>query len=517
MKSYLKGGEERMLTMAQINDIREMYFLKGLNLAQIERKTGHDRKTIKKYLNNDNYSDAPGKVKTAINRPSKLDNYKAKIDSWLEDDKKYRKKQRHTAKRVYDRLKMKYSDFNCSYRLVADYVKRKRTEIYTENSFALPLEHKPGEAQADFGEAQFYENGTLVDGHYFNLSFPYSNGGYTQMFKGENMECFIQGMKNIFLHMEKVPHRIWFDNASALVTKILKGGKRNVTDKFLSFKNHYGFEAVFCNPYSGNEKGSVENKVGYHRRNLFVPVPEINDLEAYNRELLERCDADMKREHYRKEVFISELFTEDLLNCIPCNTVDFEVAKLLQLKTDNYAKIRLNSGAHVYSTAPKYSLSKVWVSLDAIYTRILDENYREIVKHKRLYGKRKQESMKWIPYLTALSRKPNALKYTGVYDMLPSIIQEYVDSVSNSEQSKMLKQLAKITEESGFEKAVEALTKTIEHGVKDPDSLMSVYTRLNSKFPEIGSNGIKEIAPDMPEIKSNLSIYDKALNKGGVH
>ncbi|MGI6365582.1 MAG: hypothetical protein ACOX2G_07550 [Bacillota bacterium] len=143
--------------MAQINCIREMYFEKGMNYASIARATGHDVKTVKKYINMKDFTQPL--PKPAKKRGSKLDKYKEEIDSWLEADKQARKKQRHTARRVFDRLAGIYGpEFNCSYRLVAAYVAERKKALYSqETQFFMPLEHIPGEAQVDFGEADFVE------------------------------------------------------------------------------------------------------------------------------------------------------------------------------------------------------------------------------------------------------------------------------------------------------------------------------------------------------------------------
>ena len=96
----------------------------------------------------------------------------------------------------------------------------------------MPLVHIPGEAQVDFGEADFIEKGKRHNGHYLNLSFPCSNGGYMQLFKGENMQCLAEGLMNIFAHIGGVPHRLWFDNLSPAVVKILKNHERKLTEDF---------------------------------------------------------------------------------------------------------------------------------------------------------------------------------------------------------------------------------------------------------------------------------------------
>lgn len=187
--------------MAQVDNIRKAYFEKGLNLSEIAREFKVDRKTVRKYINQEDWNITPEAMGDKNSYP-KLSPYKADIDQWLLEDKQVKRKQRHTAKRVYDRLCQKYKEqFDCSYRTVAGYVALKKKQIYKDNTCKLPLEHIPGEAQVDFGKADFYENGTLYEGAYLNVSFPYSNGGYTQLYKGENQECLFEGLKAIFEHI----------------------------------------------------------------------------------------------------------------------------------------------------------------------------------------------------------------------------------------------------------------------------------------------------------------------------
>ncbi len=126
--------------MAQVNRIRELFFEKGLKYAEISRVTGFDVKTVKKYIEQEDFNQAPRIPKL---RSSKLDLYKKDIDTWLEEDKVARKKQRHTARRIYDRLVENYPEFDCSYRLVASYVAEKRQELYGESRFYVPLKHIP--------------------------------------------------------------------------------------------------------------------------------------------------------------------------------------------------------------------------------------------------------------------------------------------------------------------------------------------------------------------------------------
>ena len=257
-----------MLTMDQIHHIRALYYEQGYNISEIAKATARDWKTVAKYIDMADFNE-PLPIPASEQRfCPKLDPYKPLIDSWLAEDKKYPRKQHHTATKVYGRLKKEVTDFDCSYRLVAEYVRSRKAELKLRRREGfLPLEHRPGEAQADFGSAQFYEHGRLISSKYLVMTFPWSNAGYLQLFYGENIECLLEGLTAIFQHIGGIPHEIWFDNASSIVNNVIKGGNRTLTERFSRFMEHYGFKALFMNPGEGHEKGSVENKVGYGRRN----------------------------------------------------------------------------------------------------------------------------------------------------------------------------------------------------------------------------------------------------------
>lgn len=503
--------------MSEIKQIRNLYYEEGMKISEISRDSGSDRKTVRKYLEQKDWNqDIP---KPAV-QPGfyKLDKYKPEIDSWLTEDKKAKRKQRHTAKRVYNRLvEIHKEKFDCSYRTVAGYVAMRKKEIYGGKKGHLPLEHFAGEAQADFGDAQYYENGKLYDGKYLNLSFPNSNNGYLQLFKGGNQECLFEGLINIFNHIDGVPTVIWFDNASSIVKKVLKDGKRDLTDAFMRFEEHYGFKSNFCNTNSGHEKGNVEAKVGYHRRNMLVPVPKFHNLVDFNKELLQRCDNDAKRDHYRKNATIEELFEQDKseLLVLPKNCLD--VSKYITVKTNDYGRFYLNGGIHEYSVAPKFANSRIVVKLTANEVIPLDDSQRPIVHHERFYGKEKQQSMKWIPYLKQLSRYPGALKYSGIYTMLPDPLRDYLDKCDKSTKGQVLNVIAAFTEKKGFASAVSTIDHALNYEVNDSDSLISLFSRINEEFPELPPLNLSHSVPCLQPINCSLNTYDSGLTvmRGG--
>ncbi len=506
-----------MLTMDQIHHIRALYYEQGYNISEIAKATERDWKTVAKYIDMADFNEPLPVPASEKQFCPKLEPYKALIDSWLEEDRNHPRKQRHTAKKVFKRLTKEVPGFDCSYRLVAEYVKYRKEALNLKRSEGfLPLEHHPGEAQADFGSAEFYERGRLISGKYLVLSFPWSNAGFLQLFYGENIECLLEGLTAIFRHIGGVPHEIWFDNASSMVTNIIKDGGRDLTERFSRFKEHYGFKAVFMNPDAGHEKGNVENKVGYGRRNYLVPVPEFNDLMFYNTELLEQLDADQDREHYYKQATIRELFEADKSALMPLPTVWFDTSRVITgLKTDAYGRFTLENGKHEYSSAPKYALGTVNVRLDSTFVTVLDDDYREIVTHKRLYGDERQSSMEWIPYLDYVSRHPRSLKNTGIYAMMPAAMQSYLNNCDGSQKKDVLHILSELTDLTGFESAVQTVEQAIRYEAHDPDSLRSLYNSLFSDIPQLPPLTTGEMIPALDPMPVHLEDYDRFLKRGG--
>ena len=506
-----------MLAMDQIHHIRDLYYEQGYNISEIADATGRDWKTVTKYIDMADFNEPLPVPASEKQFCPKLGPFKATIDSWLTEDKKHNRKQRHTATRVYKRLLDEVPSFDCSYRLVAEYVKRRKEELSLKRTEGfLPLEHRPGEAQADFGSAEFIERGKLISGKYFVLSFPWSNAAYLQLFYGENTECLLEGLSSIFRYIGGVPQEIWFDNASSMVKNIIKGGGRDLTERFVRFKEHYGFKAVFMNPDEGHEKGNVENKVGYNRHNYLVPVPEFNDLMFYNIELLEKLDGDQDRQHYYKNAKISELFEADKTALLPLPSVTFNTDSFISgLKTDGYGRFKLNNGKHEYSSAPKYALGTVNARIDSMFVTVLDGDNHVIATHRRLYGDEPQSSMDWIPYLDYISRHPRSFKNTGIYEMMPDSMRNYLNNCDGSQKKDVLHILSELTYQTGFDSAVRTVEHAIDYEVHDPDSLKSLYNSLFSDIPQLPPLDSEYLIPKLDPMPVHLEEYDLFLKRGG--
>lgn len=145
----------------------------------------------------------------------------------------------------------------------------------------------------------------------------------------------------------------------------------------------------------------------------------------------------------------------------------------------------------------------------------MDGNYREIVRHRRLYGDSKQQSMDWLPYLRQLSLRPRALKCSGIYEMMPATLKQFLEGCTNTETGKVLKILAELTDRTGFDSALGTVREALCYGASDADSLQNLYRRLYADVPELPPMPLGSGIPDVGQMPANLAVYDIFLKKGG--
>lgn len=310
--------------MPQVQSIRRLR-RNGESVASIARKTHVSEPTVRKYLAKEDLSAVPSVRKP---RASVIDPYLPVIEQWLAEDRANWRKQRHTATRIWERLRDEHGA-EVSLSTVTRAVARLRREFAAERDEAfMDLVWHPGEAQADFGEVDVLLRGVVQRMHHFVLDFPYSNVGLVQLMPGENAECTCLALRNLFEWLGGVPERIVFDNAAGVGHKGYGEREPRLTHLFQAFQAHYGFDCSFCNPYSGHEKGAVESKVGMVRRKLFVPRPSVWSLENFNAGLPDRCLELATKPHYRKDTEERGLFSEDRAALLPLPGKRFDVGRV---------------------------------------------------------------------------------------------------------------------------------------------------------------------------------------------
>jgi transposase len=459
----------------------------GYRINEIAKEIKKDEKTVRKYLNQEDFSPRPP-VK-GLERPSILDPYKETINAWLDEDRKSWYKQRHTAKRIHDRLVAEIAGYQCSYQCVQRYVHRLRIERREQRAIQ-ELVWNPGEAQVDFGEADFDERGERLRKKYLVVSFPYSNNGYVQVFGGETSECVCQGLVDIFTYIGGVPPVLVFDNATGVGRRV--GEVVREAELFRRLRVHYNFSVRFCNPDSGNEKGNVETKVGYDRRNLFVPVPAYADIEIYNRELLHKHKIKAEELHYKKLQPIIRLFENDRKALLALPRFPFNVCRYEYIKADGYGKIRLDD-RHNYSTCPEYGGMEVLAAIKAHTVEILDDNNQILVTHTRQFGGKRTDNCDYRTSLAILLRNVGAWKNSGVRELLPTVLREVMDNQARPELQETVRVMHLLSKTYSFETAIAAL----EEGLRINRVSFCDAAVLAARISGYGLNTAPENGPDL--------------------
>jgi len=254
----------------------------GLSQREAARRFGIDRKTVAKVLS---FSVPPGYRRSGPPRRPKLDPFTGIIDRILEEDRGSHRKQRHTAKKIFERLGDEYG-FTGGYTIVKDYVRERRRR---SREMFVPLMHPPGHAQVDFGEAMAVIGGVARKVHFLAFDLPHSDAGFVKAYPAETSEAFCDGHVAAFAFFGGVPRSILYDNTTLAVARILGDGTRQRTRVFSELQSHYLFEDRFGRPGKGNDKGKVEGLVGFVRRNYLVPVPHVESFEALNAGLEAQC------------------------------------------------------------------------------------------------------------------------------------------------------------------------------------------------------------------------------------
>jgi transposase len=271
-----------MFTVELYARIRRAVMIEGLSRREAAKWFGVHRNTVTKMLS---FSVPPGYRRRERPASKKLGPYIAWIDAILEGDSQVHKKQRHTAYRIFERLRDEQG-FTGGYTIVREHVAAARLQA---REMFVPLSHRPGHGQADFGEADGYIGGKKVRFHYFCMDLPHSDGCFVKAYPAETAEAFCDGHLAAFDFFSGVPQSILYDNTKLAVAKIVKGGRRLRSKMFAELQSHYLFEDRFGRPGKGNDKGKVEGLVGYVRRNFMTPLPVAESFDAFNVRLLDAC------------------------------------------------------------------------------------------------------------------------------------------------------------------------------------------------------------------------------------
>ncbi|MCH7688180.1 MAG: IS21 family transposase, partial [Planctomycetes bacterium] len=336
----------------------------------------------------------------------------------------------------------------------------------------VPLSHRPGDAQADFGEATVVLKGTPTKVAFFVITLPYSDAIFCQVFPKECTETFQEGHRRAFEYFGGVPKRISYDNSKIAVAKIAGGRGREATREFLRLQSHYLFEHHFCRVRRPNEKGHVENLLGFARRNYLVPVPQVDSLESLNAELVQCLKKDLKRHLRGKSATKEELLAEERKVFRPIGGQGFESRRVETGHANSLSLVRFDGNDYSVPTAFAHHQVTVVGGIEQVRLAV---GSQLVARHPRHWGKEHTE-FDPIHYLALLERKPGAFDYArpldgwelpGCFAVLRRRQQAQLETLATREFIKVLRLL----EHASLPQLTEAVRYALQIGATSADAL----------------------------------------------
>ena len=439
--------------MEEWNQIRQWILREGLSISEVQRRTGKHFVTIKKVLD----SPSPPEFRCPMREKPKIGAFMERITGIVQADKSMHRKQRHTAKRIFEVIQaVGYSGSYTSVKNAVRELKQTSQEVF------VPLIHRPGEAQMDFGEALVKMDGVLRKVMIFAMVLPYSGAMSISAYERECTETFQDGHVRAFNFFGGVPKRISYDNAKTSVAQILGTYQRKLTYGFLQLQSHYLFEEHFCRVRCANEKGVVEGVVKFARLNYFVPVPEVKDFDELNALLETQCRADMTRTLRGHKVCKAELLKEDQDAFLSLPVTPFDACRKASTTVNRLSLVRFDNND--YSVPVRYAHHTV---VAKGYTEVVHIFHKEqrIAQHMRIWDK-EEIAFNPIHYLALLQYKPGALDHAKpLHDWeLPecfSHLRKRMEEEGRAEGTREYIKVLRLLEKHSMGKVEKAISKSL--------------------------------------------------------
>jgi transposase len=375
----------------------------GIGTIQgVARKFGVHRRIVREALANA----LPARRKKPERKRPRLSAAMPFIDVILEGDRRAPRKQRHTARRIHQRIRAELPGCMVAESTVREYVRQRKRQLgLIHRETFVPQSYAWGsEAQVDWYEAYADLGGERQKLQVFSLRSMASGAAFHRAYPRATQQAFLEAHEFAFRYCGGVFHHLRYDNLTSAVKKILRGHQREETTRFIAFRSHWGFQAEFCTPAAAHEKGGVEGEAGYFRRNHWVPVPEARDLEELNEQLLRACRQDQQRQLAGREAPIGVAMQAEQEHLLPLPGEGFDLAEVSFPRVDGSGCVRVRTN---FYSVPVRAGTVVEARVYPAQVELWQEG-ECIARHERCYGRR-QQILDLEHYLEVLERKPGAL------------------------------------------------------------------------------------------------------------
>jgi transposase len=485
-------------------EIRRRVLVDGLSKRAARRAYNIHWDTLRKILE---HPEPPGYRRTAPHPRPKLDPFLGVIHQILQDDKKAPRRQRHTTRRIFERLRDEHG-YTGGLTIVKQAVAAWRTR---SAELFVPLVHRPGEAQVDFGTAEVLLDGQPTTVALFVMTLPYSDAIFVCAFPRECTEAFLEGHLRAFAFFGGVPRRIRYDNSKIAVARITGSRSRKVTEAFLRLQSHHLFEAHVCLVRRPNEKGHVETLIGFARRTFLVPVPVVHGgIEVLNADLESRCREDLTRRLWGKPAPKAVLLAEEQ-PALPLPSEAFVAARVEARGVDSLSLVNCDANAYSVPTAFAHHRVTVIASVDTV--RIVAGD-RVAAAHVRCWG-REQVFYDPVHYLAVRERKPGALDFAAPLEgwQLPicfGILRRRLEAECGGPGTRQFSKVLRLLEWASLGELTRAVEQALELGTADADAVRLILEHRREQpvglFSLDGRPHLKLVTVPAPDLGAYSSL-----------